>query len=137
MQRELGPTHIDADIGCHSFTTFAPFSLGNSHSRLRHHLAHGHRGDTNMEAPIAIIGDGRCRPDHRRPNTSKGDGVLIVMQNGYASATGQQYIPSSAASKEGGARNGHRADFTCAGRKMAAHRAPYSVSTMVKTLKRR
>ena len=34
-----------------------------------------------------------------------------------------------------GARNGHRADFTCAGRKMAAHGATYSVSTMVKTLK--
>jgi indolepyruvate ferredoxin oxidoreductase, alpha subunit len=28
MQRELGPTHISADIGCHSFATFAPFSLG-------------------------------------------------------------------------------------------------------------
>ena len=25
MQRELGPTHITADIGCHSFATFAPF----------------------------------------------------------------------------------------------------------------
>ena len=35
------------------------------------------------------------------PSSSKGGGVLIVMQNGYASATGQQYIPSSAASKEG------------------------------------
>ena len=30
MQRELGPTHISTDIGCHSFATFAPFSLGNS-----------------------------------------------------------------------------------------------------------
>ena len=30
MQREVGPTHISADIGCHSFATFAPFSLGNS-----------------------------------------------------------------------------------------------------------
>ena len=30
MQREIGPTHISADIGCHSFATFAPFSLGNS-----------------------------------------------------------------------------------------------------------
>ena len=29
-QRELGPTHISADIGCHSFATFAPLSLGNS-----------------------------------------------------------------------------------------------------------
>ena len=25
MQREIGPTHISADIGCHSFATFAPF----------------------------------------------------------------------------------------------------------------
>ena len=25
-QRELGPTHISADIGCHSFATFAPFT---------------------------------------------------------------------------------------------------------------
>src|SRR6185437_1779159 len=30
MQRALGPTHISADIGCHSFATFAPFSMGNS-----------------------------------------------------------------------------------------------------------
>src|SRR5207244_8842239 len=29
-QRELGPTHISADIGCHAFATFAPFSMGNS-----------------------------------------------------------------------------------------------------------
>jgi indolepyruvate ferredoxin oxidoreductase alpha subunit len=29
-QRDIGRTHISADIGCHSFATFAPFSLGNS-----------------------------------------------------------------------------------------------------------
>ena len=32
---------------------------------------------------------------------NKGDGVLIVMQNGYASATGQQYLPSSTANRSG------------------------------------
>ena len=32
---------------------------------------------------------------------NKGDGVLIIMQNGYASATGQQFLPSSAASRHG------------------------------------
>ena len=36
MQRELGPTHISADIGCHSFATFAPFSPRQFDSRLRH-----------------------------------------------------------------------------------------------------
>jgi indolepyruvate ferredoxin oxidoreductase alpha subunit len=29
-QREIGRTHISTDIGCHSFATFAPFSMGNS-----------------------------------------------------------------------------------------------------------
>jgi indolepyruvate ferredoxin oxidoreductase beta subunit len=32
---------------------------------------------------------------------NSGDGVLIVMQNGYASATGQQYLPSSLANRSG------------------------------------
>jgi indolepyruvate ferredoxin oxidoreductase alpha subunit len=32
---------------------------------------------------------------------NKNDGVLIVMQNGYTSATGQQYMPSSTASRHG------------------------------------
>jgi indolepyruvate ferredoxin oxidoreductase alpha subunit len=66
MQRELGPTHISADIGCHSFATFAPFSLGNS-----------------------ILGYGMSLASS------------AVMQNGYASATGQQYLPSSAANRSG------------------------------------
>jgi indolepyruvate ferredoxin oxidoreductase alpha subunit len=34
---------------------------------------------------------------------NKGDGVLIVMQNGYASATGLQAVPSSKAGRHGGA----------------------------------
>ena len=55
---------------------------------------------------------------------NKGDGVLIVMQNGYASATGQQYLPSSAANRSGVAdRHDHRADAALARRQMAAHGA--------------
>ena len=30
MEREIGPTHISADIGCHTFSTLAPFNLGNT-----------------------------------------------------------------------------------------------------------
>ena len=55
---------------------------------------------------------------------NKGDGVLIVMQNGYASATGQQYLPSSAASRIGAPPGmDHRADPALARRQMAAHGA--------------
>ena len=55
---------------------------------------------------------------------NKGDGVLIIMQNGYASATGQQYLPSSKASRQGArARHGHRDDAALARRQVAAQGA--------------
>jgi indolepyruvate ferredoxin oxidoreductase alpha subunit len=59
MQRELGPTHISADIGCHSFATFAPFSLGNSILGYGMSLASAAAVTPNMERrPIAVMGDG-------------------------------------------------------------------------------
>jgi len=30
LQREIGPLHISADIGCHSFAILPPFNMGNS-----------------------------------------------------------------------------------------------------------
>ena len=30
LQKEIGPLHISADIGCHSFATLPPFNMGNS-----------------------------------------------------------------------------------------------------------
>jgi indolepyruvate ferredoxin oxidoreductase alpha subunit len=106
-QREIGPTHISADIGCHSFATFAPFSLGNSILGYGMSLASAAAVTPNMEKrPIAVMGDGGFW--HNGVITgvasnmfNKGDGVLIVMQNGYASATGQQYLPSSKANRSG------------------------------------
>ena len=107
MQRELGPTHISTDIGCHSFATFAPFSLGNSILGYGMSLASAAAVAPNMEKrPIAIMGDGGFWHNGLITGVAsnlfnKGDGVLIVMQNGYASATGQQYIPSSVANRDG------------------------------------
>src|SRR5712691_3708711 len=107
MQRELGPTHISADIGCHSFATFAPFSLGNSILGYGMSLASAAAVTPNMDRrPIAIMGDGGFWHNGLITGVAsnlfnKGDGVLIIMQNGYASATGQQYLPSSTASRSG------------------------------------
>jgi indolepyruvate ferredoxin oxidoreductase alpha subunit len=107
MQRELGPTHISADIGCHSFATFAPFSLGNSILGYGMSLASAAAVTPNMEKrPIAVMGDGGFWHNGLITGVAsnlfnKGDGVLVVMQNGYASATGQQFIPSSTASRDG------------------------------------
>ncbi|HET7805806.1 MAG TPA: indolepyruvate ferredoxin oxidoreductase subunit alpha [Pseudolabrys sp.] len=142
MQRELGPTHISADIGCHSFATFAPFSLGNSILGYGMSLASAAAVAPNMEKrPIAVMGDGGFWHNGLITGVAsnlfnKGDGVLIVMQNGYASATGQQYIPSSAASKEGPAPGmGIEQTLRAMGVKWLRTVRTYRVGTMVKTLK--
>jgi len=142
MQRELGPTHISADIGCHSFATFAPFSLGNSILGYGMSLASAAAVAPNMEKrPIAIMGDGGFWHNGLITGVAsnlfnKGDGVLIVMQNGYASATGQQYIPSSTMSRTGATPGvGIEQTLRSMGVKWLRTVRTYSVSVMVNTLK--
>ena len=142
MQRELGPTHISADIGCHSFATFAPFSLGNSILGYGMSLASAAAVGPNLaNRPIAIMGDGGFW--HNGVITgvasnlfNKGDGVLIVMQNGYTSATGQQFMPSSLAGRDGPAP-GMNIERTLRGLGVTWLRTvrTYGVAKMVKTLK--
>ncbi|MFZ1953312.1 MAG: indolepyruvate ferredoxin oxidoreductase subunit alpha [Pseudolabrys sp.] len=142
MQRELGPTHISADIGCHSFATFAPFSLGNSILGYGMSLASAAAVTPNMERrPIAIMGDGGFWHNGLITGVAsnlfnKGDGVLIVMQNGYASATGQQYIPSSTMSRTGPTPGvGIEQTLRSMGVKWLRTVRTYSVAVMVTTLK--
>ncbi len=142
MQRELGPTHISTDIGCHSFATFAPFSLGNSILGYGMSLASAAGVTPNMQKrPIAIMGDGGFWHNGLITGVAsnlfnKGDGVLIVMQNGYASATGQQYIPSSVANRDG-STPGMSIEQTLRtmGVKWLHTVRSYSVEVMTKTLK--
>jgi indolepyruvate ferredoxin oxidoreductase alpha subunit len=142
MQRELGPTHISADIGCHSFATFAPFSLGNSILGYGMSLASAAAVTPNMERrPIAVMGDGGFWHNGLITGVAsnlfnKGDGVLIVMQNGYASATGQQYLPSSAKNRIG-SPTGMTIEQTLRslGVKWLRTVHTYGVARMTKTLK--
>ncbi len=142
MQRELGPTHISTDIGCHSFATFAPFSLGNSILGYGMSLASAAAVTPNMEKrPIAIMGDGGFWHNGLITGVAsnlfnKGDGVLIVLQNGYASATGQQYIPSSTTSRDGPTPGvGIEQTLKSMGVKWLRTVHSYSVAVMTKTLK--
>jgi len=141
-QREIGPTHISADIGCHSFATFAPFSMGNSILGYGMSLASAAAVAPNLKArPISVMGDGGFWHNGLITGVAsnlfnKNDGVLIVMQNGYTSATGQQYMPSSKASRQGVAP-GMDVEQTLRafGVKWLRKVRTYSVATMVKTLK--
>src|SRR6266849_1781439 len=142
MQQEIGPTHISADIGCHSFATFAPFAMGNSILGYGMSLASAAGVGPNLERrPIAIMGDGGFW--HNGVITgvaghlfNAGDGVLIIMQNGYTSATGQQAMPSSAASRTG-SRPGMDIEKTLRslGVKWLRKVRTYGVADMLATLK--
>jgi indolepyruvate ferredoxin oxidoreductase alpha subunit len=143
MQRELGATHISTDIGCHSFATLPPFSMGNSILGYGMSLAAAAAVGPNMSRrPITVMGDGGFWHNGLITGVAsnlfnKGDGVLIVMQNGYTSATGQQFMPSSADSYAGGPGQTLDIEKTLRtfGVKWLRKIRTYNVSTMLKTLK--
>jgi len=101
LRQEMGPVHVSADIGCHSFATFAPFSQGNSILGYGMSLASAAAvSGTQTNRPISVMGDGGFWHNGLITGVAgavfnKDDSVLIVMNNGYASATGQQDILSS------------------------------------------
>src|SRR5262245_10268818 len=141
-QRELGPTHISADIGCHSFATLPPFSLGNSILGYGMSLASAAAVAPNFaRRPIAVMGDGGFWHNGLVSGVAsnlfnQGDGVLIIMQNGYTSATGQQYLPTRRPTRCGGCTvMTIEKTLRGFGVKWLRTVRTYSVSTMVDTLK--
>jgi indolepyruvate ferredoxin oxidoreductase alpha subunit len=107
VQRELGTVHVNADIGCHAFGTFKPFNMGNNILGYGMSLASAAATAAFQDRrTISIMGDGGFWHNGLQSGVTsalfnKGDSILVIMQNGYASATGQQYLPSSATSRFG------------------------------------
>jgi indolepyruvate ferredoxin oxidoreductase alpha subunit len=103
VERDLGKIHIAADIGCHTFSTLEPFNLGNSVLGYGLGLSSAAAVGPNFsKRVISVMGDGGFW--HNGLTSGVGgavfngsDGVLVIMNNGYTSATGQQSIPSSTA----------------------------------------
>ncbi len=101
VQQDIGKLHVGADIGCHAFGTFEPFSQGNSILGYGMSLA-SIAGVTPFQQrrSVAIMGDGGFWHNGLLSGVSsnlfnKGDGLLIIMKNGYTSATGTQELISS------------------------------------------
>jgi indolepyruvate ferredoxin oxidoreductase alpha subunit len=102
-QREIGSVHVAADIGCHSFATFEPFSQG--HSILGYGMSLASRAGVSpamKRRAMAIMGDGGFWHNGLLTGVQSalfngGDAVLVIMKNGYTSATGTQEIISTPA----------------------------------------
>lgn len=103
VEKELGQHHISADIGCHLFSILPPFNIGGS--TMGYGLGPASASAFNVKAgkkPISIMGDGGFW--HNGLSSSVGnavynkhDGVIMVVDNFYSSATGGQDILSSRA----------------------------------------
>jgi indolepyruvate ferredoxin oxidoreductase alpha subunit len=102
VQKELGPSHVSADIGCHSFATLAPFNMGSSIMGYGLGPASGAAmgAGNGRKRAIALMGDGGFWHNGLTSGIgnsvfNKHDDITVIVDNGYSAATGGQYIPSS------------------------------------------
>ncbi|MEJ8850439.1 indolepyruvate ferredoxin oxidoreductase subunit alpha [Variovorax rhizosphaerae] len=103
VERELGPHHISADIGCHLFSILPPFHLGNT--TMGYGLGAAGAAALNVPAgkrAISMMGDGGFWHNGLTSGIAnavfnRSDNLTIVVDNNYTSATGGQDILSSKA----------------------------------------
>ncbi len=101
VQRDVGALHISHDIGCHSFSTLPPFNLGNTIMGYGLGLSSAAGvGPAMDKRVISVMGDGGFWHNGLATGVAgavfnRNDEVLVILNNGYTSATGQQHIPSS------------------------------------------
>jgi indolepyruvate ferredoxin oxidoreductase alpha subunit len=103
VEKELGPHHVSADIGCHLFSILPPFNIGGT--TMGYGLGPASASAFNVKADkraISVMGDGGFW--HNGLATSVGnavfnkqDGVMLIVDNFYSAATGGQDILSSRA----------------------------------------
>src|SRR5690606_24637666 len=101
VQQQIGPMHVAADIGCHAFGTFEPFSMG--HSILGYGMSLASRAGVSpmmQRRTLAIMGDGGFWHNGLLTGVQSAlfngdDAVLLIFKNGYTSATGTQEILST------------------------------------------
>jgi indolepyruvate ferredoxin oxidoreductase alpha subunit len=101
VERETGKFHVSADIGCHTFSTLPPFNIGNT--VLGYGLGLASNSAVNPmfgKRTVTVMGDGGFWHNGLTSGVAnaafnRDDGILVIMKNGYTSATGTQNIPSS------------------------------------------
>ncbi|MDR3372138.1 MAG: indolepyruvate ferredoxin oxidoreductase subunit alpha [Ancalomicrobiaceae bacterium] len=100
---ELGTHHVSADIGCHLFSILPPFNIGAT--TMGYGLGPASASAFNVKAgkrSISVMGDGGFWHNGLTSSVgnavfNKHDGVILIVDNFYSSATGGQDILSSRA----------------------------------------
>lgn len=102
-QADLGEHHVSCDIGCHLFSILPPFNLGAT--TMGYGLGAASSSAFNVKTgkrSISVMGDGGFWHNGLTSGIAnavfnKNDGVIVIVDNYYSSATGGQDIPSSRA----------------------------------------
>lgn len=101
VDKEIGGIHISSDIGCHTFSALPPFNLGNTVLGFGLSLAASAGVSASMgQRVVTVMGDGGFWHNGLSSGVANAifrndDSVLLIMENGYTSATGTQNIPST------------------------------------------
>src|SRR5258707_8703620 len=103
VEKELGPHHIAADIGCHLFSILPPFNIGAT--TMGYGLGPASASAFNVPASkrsISIMGDGGFWHNGLTSGVGNAvfnqhDSVIVVVDNYYSAATWGQDILSSRA----------------------------------------
>lgn len=105
IERELGPAHVSADIGCHLFSILPPFNIGNTTMGYGLGAAGASAFKPSGKRAIAVMGDGGFWHNGLTSGVgnavfNKDDTVTLIVDNGYSAATGGQDILSSQAQNQ-------------------------------------
>ncbi len=103
VEKELGPHHVAADIGCHLFSILPPFNIGAT--TMGYGLGAASASAFNVKSDrraISIMGDGGFWHNGLSSGVgnavfNKHEGVMLIVDNHYSAATGGQDILSSRA----------------------------------------
>lgn len=104
-QREVGELHVSGDIGCHIFSIFPPFNIGNTTMGYGLGTAGASAFKAEGKRAVAMMGDGGfwhngLTSGIGNAQFNQDDTVTIVIDNGYSAATGGQDILSSRAENQ-------------------------------------
>jgi indolepyruvate ferredoxin oxidoreductase alpha subunit len=102
VEKELGPSHVSADIGCHLFSILPPFHIGNTTMGYGLGTAGASAFKPRDKRAIAIMGDGGFWHNGLTSGIgnavfNQDDNLTIIVDNGYSAATGGQDVLSSRA----------------------------------------
>ena len=103
VEKDIGAFHVSGDIGCHIFSILPPFNIGNTTMGYGLGMAGASAFQSDSkQRTVSVMGDGGFWHNGLTSGVgnavfNRNDGVTVLIDNGYAAATGGQDIPSSRA----------------------------------------